>query len=103
MARTAIKPNRLSHINRDRGYRFNDQDPKLIELCTIITRSGLDIGDILERILDVSKNSVHISYSTIANWQSGKTRRPQNWTMDWVAYALGYERGIWSPIDGRKK
>lgn len=89
--------NRLEHVHRDRGYRFSDRDPVIEEITNIITKSGLNVGDILERVLDVSDNSVHISYSTINNWLNGKTRRPQNFTVTWVARALGYERRfVWT-------
>lgn len=83
---------RLDHLHRDRGYRFRDRDPDMEELCDLIEKSGLSVGDIIERVLDQSSNRVSISYTTISNWLSGKTRRPQNFTMTWVARALGYER-----------
>lgn len=86
------KAKNIANLKRDRGYRFRDVDPDLERLRDIIDKSGLSIGDIVERVLDASNNSVHISYSTIANWLDGKTRRPQNFTMTWVAFALGYER-----------
>jgi len=85
-------PNNLVHLHRDRGYRWEDRDPDMEWLCDMIDKSGLSIGDIIERVLDVSNNSVSVSYSTISNWLSGKTRRPQNYTLTWVAHAIGYER-----------
>ena len=88
----SLRARNLAHINRDRGYRWTARDEVLEEIAGMITDSGLSIGDIIERVLDLSGNTIHISYSTIANWQSGKTKRPQNWTVEWVAYALGYER-----------
>lgn len=84
--------NNLHYLHRDRGYRFKDRDSDMEELCDLISKSGLSIGDILERVLDKSNGSVHISYATISNWLGGKTRRPQNFTMYWVGYALGFER-----------
>lgn len=81
----------LGHLDRDRGYRFTDRDPVLEEVTTMITDSGLSISDIIERIEQLS-DTVTVSYSTIANWLSGKTKRPQNYTVTWVAHALGYRR-----------
>jgi hypothetical protein len=86
------KARNLGHLKRDRGYRFVDRDPVLDEITRMITDSGKSIGDIIEDVLDASHNTVHLGYSTIANWLSGKTRRPQNLTVTWVAHALGFER-----------
>lgn len=91
------KTRNLAHIKRDRGYRWTDRDPVLDEIARMITDSGLSINDLLERVLDVSNNQVHLSYSTISNWLSGQTRRPQNYTVTWVAFALGYRRE-WAAI-----
>jgi hypothetical protein len=100
MAQTArpLQPHNLVYLNRDRGYRFEDRDPDMEWLCDMIDKSGLSIGDIIERVLDASDNQVSVGYGTIANWLSGKTRRPQNFTMTWVSYALGYQRK-WTSIE----
>jgi len=87
-----MRPHNLAYLHRDRGYRFADRDPAMEELCDIIDKSGLSIGDIIDRVLDASNNQVRISYTTIDNWLSGKTRRPSNHCLTWVGYALGYER-----------
>ena len=88
---------KLQFVNRDRGYRFEDRDPDMEYLCDIIHREEISVGDLIKKVLDASDNQVSISYTTISNWLSGKTRRPQNWTLRWVAYALGYERS-WNKI-----
>ncbi len=95
---TTTRPRNLVHLNRDRGYRFKERDPVLEEITKMITDSELEIGEIIEKVLDISDNQVHLSYSTIANWQSGKTRRPQNFTVVWVAAALGYKR-VWQKAE----
>lgn len=82
----------LAHVKRDRGYRWTDRDPVLDEITRLITDSGLGIGELIERVLNASNNQVHLSYATISNWLSGKTRKPQNFTVTWVAAALGYRR-----------
>lgn len=86
------KPHNLHYLHRDRGYRFIDRDSDMEELCSIIHESELSTGDIIEKVLDASNNTVRLGHSTIENWLSGKTRRPQNFTLHWVGYALGYER-----------
>jgi len=88
----APSPNNLSHLSRDKGYRFRPQDPDMEFITNLISKSGFEIHEIQEKILDLSNNTVNIAYGTIYNWQMGKTRRPQNFTLTWVARALGYER-----------
>jgi len=97
MLNTKSSTNNLTYLSRDKGYRFKTQDPDLEFITNLITKSNLNISDILEKILDLSNNSVYISYSTILNWQNGKTRRPQNFTLTWIARALGYEKN-WKRI-----
>lgn len=89
------KPHNLVYLHRDRGYRFVERDPDLDWIANAIDKSGMSVGDIIEAVLDASNGEVHISYATVYNWLSGKTRRPQNFTLTWVAYALGWER-TWS-------
>jgi hypothetical protein len=40
----------------------------------------------------LSHGQVRTAHGTVDNWLSGKTRRPQNFTLTWVGYALGYVR-----------
>jgi hypothetical protein len=91
MAKTATV-HRLEHLHRDRGYRHTDRDPDMEWICNIITQSGKDIGDVIESVLDVSGNQVHVSYSMIAKWMNGKTKKPRNFSITWVSRGLGYER-----------
>jgi hypothetical protein len=86
----ATEPRNLVHLHRDRGYRFVEQDPALAEINRLITDSGLSITEICLRVRRLTFYG--ISPQTISNWQSGKVRRPQNWTLTWVARALGYRR-----------
>jgi hypothetical protein len=89
----------LAHIKRDRGYRFQERDPDMEWICQLIMQSGKGISEVLEDVLDVSNNQVHISYGTIAKWLDGKTKRPQNFTLTWVALALGYQKN-WLKTEG---
>ena len=81
---TGRAPNNLAHINRDRGYRFIKQDPILRDVSRAITESGLSLARI------ASKSGV--TTCTISRWMSGKVKRPQNLTVEFVLKALGYKR-----------
>lgn len=97
MRNGATRPNRLEHLNRDSGYRFaggDHRDPIMEEVCYLIDKSGMDIGEIIETVLDFTNGQVHMSYQTIYRWLHGPTRKPQNEKVDLVLKALGYERRI---------
>jgi hypothetical protein len=88
---------RLEFADRDKSYRFRDRDPDLEFVCTAINESEMSTYGISQRIAEVSKGVTRVAPSTMDNWLLGKVRRPQNFTMTWVAYALGYER-VWKKI-----
>ena len=76
----------LNHLTRDKGYRFQDRDPILEFITNDITDSGWPLSLISERS--------GVSIGTLSNWQSGKTKHPQNITVDAVLKALGWTRRI---------
>ena len=86
------KPHNLVYLQRDRGYRFEDRDPAMEELCDLIDKSGMSVGDIVKQTHKATNGVYAVSPGTINNWLSGQTRRPQNLTLTWVGYALGYQR-----------
>lgn len=88
------KPHNLVHLHRDRGYRFTDRDrdPVLEEICDLIDKSGLSAHAISELTAKSTGGALKIAEQTIAHWLNGTTRRPQNYTVTWVAHVLGYER-----------
>ena len=88
----AAKIHRLNLATRNKAYRWSEQDGAMAELCHLIDDSELSIAEICERVAQATKGQYKISASTISNWMSGKTRRPQNYTLTWVGYALGYTR-----------
>ena len=88
---------KLQFLHRDRGYRFADRDPQMVELCSLIHVSEMDVMDICREVYLASHGAYSINNSTIYNWLNGKTRRPQNLTLNWVGFALGYERK-WTKI-----
>lgn len=91
------RPHNLKHLERDRGYRFQDRDPSMIELCDIIYNSELDVKDIVQLVSKASGGAYSVGKSTIYNWLNGTTKRPQSFGMNWVGFALGYERK-WTKI-----
>jgi IS30 family transposase len=95
--RPKTKAHNLVFLNRDRGYRFRDRDPQMVELCSLIHDSEMDVMEICREVYRVSRGVYSIGNSTIYNWLNGKTRRPQNMTLNWVAFAIGYERK-WTKI-----
>jgi len=83
---------RLDHLDRDRGYRWKDQDPVLELMNRVITDSGWSLLNIQDKS--------GVAASTMRKWQLGEVRRPQNFTVESVLTALGYTRKIFGP-DGR--
>lgn len=85
------RPHNLAFIHRDRGYRFEDRDPKMIELCGLIHESELSTWAIAQKVANMTHGAYKVSPNTIDKWLDGRTRRPQAFTMTWVGFALGYE------------
>jgi|SRR6516164_756471 hypothetical protein len=69
-----------------RSYNFVEKDPIIDELRTIDQKEGL------------SYREVHwlsgISENTMRNWFEGKTKRPQNASIEAFLRALGHKRVI---------
>lgn len=86
------KTHNLVYLHRDRGYRFGERDPQLEHLCQLIYASEMSTRDISQSVSKSTGGAYTVSESTMTNWLNGKTKRPQNFTMTWVAFALGYER-----------
>ena len=93
--------NNLQTVEHESGYRHVDADPFMEQVRGLILDSGMSIGDIIDEIYDQSGGVVNMSWSTIDNWQTGKTKRPQNFTLTWVLRAIGYERTV-TPIKTRR-
>lgn len=75
----------LNHLDRDVGYRWDgDADPILEWLRADITDSGRSTAYLAERS--------GVCASTIHNLMNGRTKRPQNMTVDRLLTALGWER-----------
>lgn len=78
----------LSHMNDKyaTGYRFGDKDLIIDQITTLMEQTGATAADIAKQGL--------ISKSTIYNWIKGKTRRPQNATIEAALRAMGLTREI---------
>ena len=76
----------LAHLSRDTGYRWQDADPVLEFIRNDITDSGWPLTYVAERS--------GVSVSTLRNWQNGKTKHPQNVTVEAVLRGLGWRREI---------
>jgi hypothetical protein len=90
------KPHNLLYLHRDRGYRFKDRDPVLEEICDIISKSGLS-GFEISQLTASKAGGFKVAPSTITKWLDGTTKKPQNFTVTWVGYVLGWRRG-WTKI-----
>jgi hypothetical protein len=95
-----VIPLNLSHLARDRGYRFRDRDPVLEDVTQMITDSGLSLYEISRKTAAIGPWA-RVAASTLARWMDGHTRKPQNFTIAWVTFVLGYERR-WVKIDDEK-
>jgi hypothetical protein len=90
VAKPKSRPNDLRVIDMKtrQGYRFRkkEKDPVITQVLNLIDESGLNDHQVAIRS--------DISPQTIKNWRDGVTRRPQNYTLDWVLRTLGYTRAI---------
>lgn len=69
-----------------KSYNFRDKDPIIDEIRTIYQDSGLTYRQINE--------ASGVTTSTLTNWFSGDTRRPQAATVNAVLRTMGYKLGI---------
>jgi transcriptional regulator with XRE-family HTH domain len=66
-----------------RTYMFKDKDPAIYKIKTILSDSGKSYWDVHE--------ATGVSVTTLSNWFTGNTRRPQFATLNAVARALKHE------------
>jgi predicted transcriptional regulator len=69
-----------------KSYNFVDKDPIIDEIRTVYENSGVNYKWI--------EDNSGVTSHTIANWFSGKTRKPQAATINAVLRSLGYKLGI---------
>lgn len=71
-------------MKKANDYRRIDKDPVIDLIRTGVETSGRRMADITAR--------AGIHYNTLHNWLYGRTRRPQNITIELVLLELGMER-----------
>jgi transcriptional regulator with XRE-family HTH domain len=69
-----------------KSYSFQDKDPIIDEIRTVVQLSGFSYKKIEEASGVTSK--------TLHDWFDGETRKPQAATLNAVARALGYKLGF---------
>lgn len=73
-------------IHTYKTYNFVNKDPIIDEMHSTLERTGSSYAD--------AATGSSVSVSTIRNWFHGKTRRPQNASIEAFLRALGYKREI---------
>lgn len=68
------------------GYRFGEKDPMLYYVISKIREGRVT--------LKYLANKSGVSETTMRSWISGKTRRPQRLTMEFVLRELGYTMAV---------
>jgi len=76
------KPNRPNNLYLAEKITQRERDPELDEILKAIVDRGLSLPTVAERS--------HVALTTINRWFN-KTTRPQNFTLNQVWEALGYE------------
>jgi transcriptional regulator with XRE-family HTH domain len=69
-----------------KSYSFQDKDPIIDEVRTIVQMSGATYKRIEE--------DSGVTFATLRAWFQGKTRKPQAATLNAVARALGFKLGF---------
>lgn len=83
--------------NQDRREKFQDQDTDVGRVAAMILESGMSTGEICRAVYEYSRHEWMPHYKTIDNLLEGKTRRPHNNTLKWIALTLGWRR-VWQRI-----
>jgi len=83
-----LKPNRISHSAASKAYRFKDtlRDPVMLEAISLLEADPRSIIEIA--------HASRLSPQTLYNMIHGKTRKPQNATLDFLFRELGYRREL---------
>jgi hypothetical protein len=78
-----------------KAYFFRGVDPVIGQIRKIITEKHGAVTN-----LSAIEKAGGPTYTTVNNWMRGKTRRPQNATIEAAGRALGMKR-VW--VDGKEK
>lgn len=69
-----------------------DPDPFVEKVAALISQSKMTDSAIADAV-GAARNA-HMSPSTVASVRNLAVKRPQNYTLDWILFALGYVRKI---------
>lgn len=84
--RQARRGKNVVQFQQNSGYRWIDKDPIIDEILHLCKLDG--------RSLSAIAINAFLSPTTLHNWDKGKTRKPNNVSIDFTLRALGYERRI---------
>jgi hypothetical protein len=72
-----------------------DVDPEVEQLAALIQRSGLSDSAIALKV--GRKRILGMAPETVRNVRELAVRRPQNYTLQWIGWALGFRR-VWEKL-----
>jgi hypothetical protein len=75
------------------AYRFRTKDPAIDEFRTV-AQDHFGVRNFTREHYDTIEEQGGPSWSTVRQWFQGKTRKPQNATLEAAGRALGYHR-VW--------
>lgn len=67
-------------------------DPFTVEVAYLIGQSRLGNAQIAAKVGEARHHGM--SPSTVENIRTGATKRPTNYTLEWILFALGYARRL---------
>jgi hypothetical protein len=89
---TTKKTNGVGRLPIYKSYMFRDKDPAIDELRTVIADA---MGErVNKKTLKTITESGGPTKGCMSGWFFGKTKRPQNATLEAAGRALGYRR-VW--------
>jgi len=75
-----------------KSYLFRDKDPAIDELRTVMQQANG--GKLTNKHIHKVEEAGGPAFGTMHEWFHGKTKRPQNATLEAAGRALGYKR-VW--------
>lgn len=95
----AKKATNGSGLKLYKAYNFRDKDPVIDQLRTLVEDTfGIKVrGKGLSKALRQVEESGGPSVACMHSWFMGKTKRPQNPTVEAAGRAMGYQR-VWQKM-----
>ena len=73
--------------------QVTDVDPTVEQLASLLQRSGLTDQQVATLVS--AARHTRMEPSTVRKLRELAVRRPQNYTLDWIAFAIGYAAIAW--------